>query len=294
MATTQRPLAVSDLDAIVALAAARREATGGSPLADDRQWLSDQFLGNVTASVGVFLTGGALAAAGSVEAGEQGAKWRAALIVHPTAPESVVARAGRWMSDSLAGLATPATVLVRSESLTDDEIRFWSRLGAVLEFEEIVMSCDVTGMRPEPRWPADVTLLGWSAVNAHQFYEAYNGAFAERPGFPGWSEPAWVSWMAGGDDFEASASVCALVESEPAAFVVCDRAWISQVGVVPSRRHVGLGRLLVEEAVRRLQAAGAMEVGLMVNTNNPDARRLYEGLGFRQVGRRGRLVLHRE
>jgi ribosomal protein S18 acetylase RimI-like enzyme len=185
-------------------------------------------------------------------------------------------------------------MVVRSESLTDDDVGFWSRLGAVIDFEEIVMSCDVTGMRPEPRWPADVTLLGWSAVNAHQFYEAYNGAFAERPGFPGWSEPAWVSWMAGGDDFEASASVCALVESEPAAFVVCDRSWISQVGVVPSRRQVGLGRLLVEEAVRRLQAAGAMEVGLMVNTNNPDARRLYEGLGFRQVGRRGRLVLHRE
>jgi ribosomal protein S18 acetylase RimI-like enzyme len=31
-----------------------------------------------------------------------------------------------------------------------------------------------------------------------------------------------------------------------------------------------------------------------VNANNPEARRLYERLGFGQVGRRGRLVLHRE
>jgi ribosomal protein S18 acetylase RimI-like enzyme len=100
--------------------------------------------------------------------------------------------------------------------------------------------------------------------------------------------------MAGGDDFEAPASVCALVEGEPAAFVVCDRSWISQLGVVPRRRHVGLGRLLVEEGLRRLRDGGAEAVGLMVNTNNPEARRLYERLGFGQVGRRGRLVLHRE
>jgi hypothetical protein len=88
MATTQRPLAVSDLDAIVALAAARREATGGSPLADDRQWLSDQFLGNVTVNVGVFLAGGALAVSRPGRPARRGRTGRAGRPARPSRAQS--------------------------------------------------------------------------------------------------------------------------------------------------------------------------------------------------------------
>jgi ribosomal-protein-alanine N-acetyltransferase len=58
------------------------------------------------------------------------------------------------------------------------------------------------------------------------------------------------------------------------------------LGVVPSGRHRGAGRALVETALKRLAALGATKVFLEVAEDNASARRLYDSFGFVEVGLR--------
>jgi len=74
----------------------------------------------------------------------------------------------------------------------------------------------------------------------------------------------------------------------PVGFIVCADGWIVQLGVPPEWRNRGIGSALMIEALTRFRASGTDQVLLDVNINNPGAARLYERLGFRQVGRRAR------
>jgi HAD superfamily hydrolase (TIGR01509 family) len=58
------------------------------------------------------------------------------------------------------------------------------------------------------------------------------------------------------------------------------------LAVAPGHRRRGLGRDLLEFALRQAEAAGHREVSLSVEPDNP-ARRLYERLGFEKVGESG-------
>jgi HAD superfamily hydrolase (TIGR01509 family) len=58
------------------------------------------------------------------------------------------------------------------------------------------------------------------------------------------------------------------------------------LAVGPEHRRRGLGRDLLEFALRRAEEAGHREVSLSVEPDNP-ARRLYERLGFQRVGEGG-------
>lgn len=60
---------------------------------------------------------------------------------------------------------------------------------------------------------------------------------------------------------------------------------LGYLGVAPEFRRTGVGRSLVRAAVREARAAGAIRVSLGVDERNTPAVRLYEGEGFRLVGR---------
>jgi ribosomal protein S18 acetylase RimI-like enzyme len=75
----------------------------------------------------------------------------------------------------------------------------------------------------------------------------------------------------------------------PAGFVVCTAGWIDQLGVAPSYRRIGIASALAGEAVERMRHDGIRLVRLHVNVNNPDAISAWRALGWRDVGRRGRL-----
>jgi ribosomal protein S18 acetylase RimI-like enzyme len=66
------------------------------------------------------------------------------------------------------------------------------------------------------------------------------------------------------------------------------RRWLPDVPILnrlhvgPAYRRRGIGGAIVEDAVRRLRAAGHKQVALGVGPDNEDARRLYERLGFRE------------
>jgi [ribosomal protein S18]-alanine N-acetyltransferase len=67
---------------------------------------------------------------------------------------------------------------------------------------------------------------------------------------------------------------------------VLDQAELGNVAVSSAARCGGVGERLVREMIARAAARGVREVFLEVRPSNHVARRLYERLGFLQVGRR--------
>ncbi len=59
------------------------------------------------------------------------------------------------------------------------------------------------------------------------------------------------------------------------------RGWINYLAVDPARRRSGLGRRLVDEAVRLLAERGCAKVNLQIREGNDAAVSFYERLGFR-------------
>lgn len=63
---------------------------------------------------------------------------------------------------------------------------------------------------------------------------------------------------------------------------------IQTIAVAPVARGRGLGRTLMQALIGEARKRGAREVFLEVRADNPSAQRLYERLGFAEVGvRRG-------
>ncbi|MEJ1229933.1 MAG: ribosomal protein S18-alanine N-acetyltransferase [Galbitalea sp.] len=58
---------------------------------------------------------------------------------------------------------------------------------------------------------------------------------------------------------------------------------IQTIAVVPAARRNGLGRRLMVELMTEAAARGARHVFLEVRADNPNARALYESLGFAQI-----------
>jgi ribosomal-protein-alanine N-acetyltransferase len=69
-------------------------------------------------------------------------------------------------------------------------------------------------------------------------------------------------------------------------WVVADEVHVTNLAVDPAWRGVGVGRFLLATLLARLRAAGARRAFLEVRPGNVEARRLYAGLGFHEVGRR--------
>jgi ribosomal-protein-alanine N-acetyltransferase len=69
-------------------------------------------------------------------------------------------------------------------------------------------------------------------------------------------------------------------------WAVADEVHVTNLAVDPARRGEGIGRFLLGTLLARHRALGARRAFLEVRPGNVEARRLYEGLGFRVVGRR--------
>lgn len=68
--------------------------------------------------------------------------------------------------------------------------------------------------------------------------------------------------------------------------VVADEAEILTIAVRPNSRRRGFGRMLMDEALRRLHRAGASACFLEVDRSNAPALALYRSLGFSVAGER--------
>lgn len=88
----------------------------------------------------------------------------------------------------------------------------------------------------------------------------------------------------------------ALAAEAPEGFILCrvtaDEAEVLTLAVLPAARRRGLGRALLDEAIARVAAAGAVRLLLEVSVRNAAALRLYGSVGFREVGRRRGYYAH--
>ena len=62
--------------------------------------------------------------------------------------------------------------------------------------------------------------------------------------------------------------------------------YLDSVGVLPEFRGLGVGRELIAAFCKNVFAKGYERVGLIVDTDNTQAEKLYTSLGFRRVGER--------
>jgi ribosomal-protein-alanine N-acetyltransferase len=69
-------------------------------------------------------------------------------------------------------------------------------------------------------------------------------------------------------------------------WLVIDEAHVSTLAVAPEMRQRGIGEKILRQAMQHAARLGAVMMTLEVRVSNTAARRLYEKLGFRVVGRR--------
>jgi len=67
-------------------------------------------------------------------------------------------------------------------------------------------------------------------------------------------------------------------------WVVLDEAHVTNIAVRPDHRRSGLGRLTMLALEAKALELGASRMTLEVRASNLEARRLYEGLGYRGTG----------
>jgi mycothiol synthase len=297
---TWRPLQPSDQDAITALSAACQAADGGQALIAANDYIQAPNADtSPRATIGVFDTDHQVAACAAVWLEQTPDLAQANLLgqVHPMQRRRGIGSFLLHWSIAQARVLQAAksnnqlgVVRLRTESLTPAAERLYQQFGFTQQFAEDVMRRDLQAALPAVPLPPDLVLAEWAPALAGQFFEAYQESFRERPGFPGWNAEQWIEWATGDEGFHPQMSLLALDGEQPVGFIICDDAWIVQVGTHPTWRGRGLGAALIVEALRRFAAAGAEHVTLDVNANNPTAARVYSRLGFEVVGRRARYV----
>lgn len=99
----------------------------------------------------------------------------------------------------------------------------------------------------------------------------------------GWPRPGDVGLVAEQDGPLGAAWYRTYTErSHGYGFVAEDIPELS-IAVIASRRHQGIGRLLLTALIEASEGQGHAALSLSVNLRNP-ARGLYESVGFRPVG----------
>jgi ribosomal protein S18 acetylase RimI-like enzyme len=296
-----RPLQPTDQDAITALAAACQAADGGQALIAANAYVQAPDGDTAPrATIGAFDSDRQLAACAAVWLDQTPDRAHVNII-----GQVQLTQRGRGLGTFLLGWSVaqarvlladtpsdrPRLLRLTTESLTPAADRLYQQFGFTQQFAEDVMRRDLQVTLPDAPFPPGVALAEWTPALAGLFYEAYQESFRERPGFPVWSAAEqWIEWATGDAGFHPQMSLLARGGDQRAGFIVCDDAWIVQVGTHPAWRGRGLGAALVVEALRRFKAAGAEHVTLDVNANNPGAARVYMRLGFEVVGRRARYV----
>ena len=89
---------------------------------------------------------------------------------------------------------------------------------------------------------------------------------------------------------EKTSALVAVRTGRPIGFVlgwlVAGEAQVLAVAVSPDERRAGVGRALLSAYIRDMRESGATRLLLEVRAGNHAARRLYDGLGLAQEGRR--------
>ena len=58
------------------------------------------------------------------------------------------------------------------------------------------------------------------------------------------------------------------------------RGWVNHLAVAPDRQRKGIGTMLVAELEARFRAIGCVKVNLLIEPDNNDVQRFYDGIGY--------------
>ena len=99
-----------------------------------------------------------------------------------------------------------------------------------------------------------------------------------------WSEDALRDTMNSNDNIFLVAKEEGVVCGYVGCYYVIDEGYITNVAVSERFRRRGVARALINELICLAESAGLSFVTLEVRSLNSAARKLYEGLGFKEVG----------
>lgn len=209
----------------------------------------------------------------------------------------------QWMETRARQILTaqnedrPSVLRIDFHDRSDDALALFEKYGFRFAFTEDEWRLDLAQAVPVTNLPEGMAVVTWSPHSATLFFDVYQDAFRERPGFPSWSEEIWRLNFTGGAGFRADLSLLLLQGPEAVGFAIshvetegaddpADVGWIVQMGVRPPWRRRGLGRALLCEVMHGFQADGLASAALEVNIDNRRAMRVYERLGFERCRRR--------
>ena len=131
-------------------------------------------------------------------------------------------------------------------------------------------------------------LIERAGVASARLLEGLHAAAFYRPGDETWSERAFSDVLNSVGSFCLVATIDGPAGPEPCGFSACrvraQEAELLSLGVVPSARRTGVAKQLIDQSIDRCRHIGARDLFLEVADDNPGAQRLYQGLGFEQVG----------
>ncbi|MPZ68815.1 MAG: GNAT family N-acetyltransferase [Actinobacteria bacterium] len=155
--------------------------------------------------------------------------------------------------------------------------------------DDVAMFYDLTGDVPEPIWPEGASLRPYREdVDDELMWETMRAGFGSdwpatsrfetwiegHRGASGYSEDLW--WFA-----EKDGEIVATTQCRETWHAEDTAGWIKNLAVLPAARNSGVGRAMLFEAFRRLQARGRERAVLGVNLNNPtDAHSFYLRVGM--------------
>lgn len=164
-------------------------------------------------------------------------------------------------------------------------IRLYKHHGYARQNAEDELHYDLA-LQPTADLPAELSVETHSADNALDFHAAYLDAFSTRTDNL-WNEESWRHHFADPKDgeFQPSMSLLAKVNGEVVGFAVChadDESAIdvTQMGVGVQFRRRGYASAILAETLRHCAATGYTLATISVNANNPNARQVYEQVGF--------------
>ena len=197
-----------------------------------------------------------------------------------------------WAEQQARNYGLPRTLLIRNEAFNSDCEPLYRKAGYLRTQLSYSMRRELhtdisDNTSPFPHVP-------WNQQNAGRFFQVYQNAFHDRPGFTHRREDEWLAGYKQDVDFRPDLSFLALAGAQPVGFITagiahfhqCAMGWIIQVGSHPQWRGRGVASALITKVMRLLKGEGLPYVELHVNDNNPTAKRVYEQLGFRVQGRR--------
>ncbi len=149
------------------------------------------------------------------------------------------------------------SVTVETEAWTPAADTLFGTRGLRPSFAEDVLRINLTRGVPEHSRPAGIELEEWSEATAERFFGAYEAAFRERPGFPGWTTDEWINDLVEDDEFRPGWSLLATrVGARDAA-----RLGASDAARIKAREAVSVGVLATADGA----PVAARDVGFVTS-----------------------------